>query len=180
MIGSGSKAKSGLPIEQRVNRASRTPTEIAQMARVVLAAFCQSAIVDRTTNNLSIINQLDELHPPPPPDRAQRGKGGVVRMAFQCALVSVWEREKPQISEAAPLRIRIVTPGKKSIDIAQGTIDLRKHRRARSVIQMPGLPIDGEGRYVFIYEVRRGNTWKRTVDVPLLITFAAVGRKTTH
>lgn len=151
------------------------------MARVVLAVFCQSAIIDSSTNNLSIINQFDEVHPTPPPENFLREKNGVSMMSFPSYLACVWERDKPEISEVVPLRIRLISPTKRVFSIAEATMDLRKHRRARLLTQMPGFPVSGEGTYTFVYEIRRGNTWKRAAEVPLWLTFnEAPGRKATQ
>jgi hypothetical protein len=141
------------------------------MARIVLAVFCQSAIVDGLTNNLSIFNQYDEVHPSPPPE--VQAKKGVPMMAFQCALASVWERDREEISESVPMRIRLVGPQKKSLPITEGTVDLRKSRRFRLVTNLPGLPVIGEGTYTFLFEVRLGNRWKRVGDTSLFVNYRA-------
>jgi len=145
------------------------------MAKIVWAVFCQSAIIDRTTNNLSIINQFDELHPTPPPTLQQKKKSVAVA-AFQCALACVWEREKPAISETVPVRIRLVGPDKRALPIAEAFVDLRKSRRSRLITNLPGLPIIGEGTYTFIYEVRFGTRWKRVTDVSISVSYAKVVR----
>lgn len=139
------------------------------MAKVVFVAFCQAAVIDSMTNNLSIINQFDELHPSPPP--ALQKKKGVPVAALQCALASVWEREKPEISETLPVRIRLIGPNKASIPIVDTHINLKRTRRARLITNLPGLPIVGEGTYMFVYEVRFGTRWKRAGDVSFLVTY---------
>lgn len=144
------------------------------MAKTVWAVFCQSVIIDGSTNNVSIINQLDQLQTAPPPEMPN--KKGVPLMAFQCALVCVWERDRPEISETVPIRIRLIGPDKKSLPIGVGTIDLRKNLRSRLITNLPGLPVVGEGRYTFVYEIQLGSRWKRAADVSVLILYQKATR----
>lgn len=145
------------------------------MAKIVWAVFCQSAIIDGMSNNLSIINQYDKLHPPtPPPGVAD--KKGVAVMAFPCALASLWERDDHDISETIPMRVRLIGPGKRSLPIAAGSIDLSKSPRSRFITNMPGLPIVGAGTYTFVYEIQMGARWKRVGDVSFQVTYQKASR----
>lgn len=115
------------------------------MARLVWAVFCQQALVDKFSNTLSIINVLEELHVSRPPEPASRNARPAAQM--QCAVVSLWERTNPTEPESGKVRLRLVGPdGKKQLEALQ-LIDLTAYRRTRLIVELPFIPVVGEGIY---------------------------------
>src|SRR5690349_20048874 len=121
------------------------------MAKLVWPVFCQQAVVDQFTNNLTIINQLDELHPPRPPKDAVTRTGDKKKTrllaSVQTTLVSIWERSVPSISEGSEFTADLIGPNREALAQFRGNLDFRKHRRSRQIGGIPALPLVGEGTY---------------------------------
>jgi hypothetical protein len=148
------------------------------MPKLVWAVFCQQAIVDQMTNNISVINQLDMLNPARPPQlpkNATKGTGkkkAGVLAGFTCSVVSVWEREKPTLSESSELRIDLLGPKRQQLGRFSAPLDLRKHRRVRQLGNMPGIPLVGEGTYRFVFRCRYGVKWRRAGEVTFEVNYS--------
>jgi hypothetical protein len=143
------------------------------MPKLLCAVFCQQALVDQFTNNFSIINQIDELKPirPGPQSPTPKGKKARALAVIQCALVSIWERDKPTLSESSELLIELRGPKRESLAKITAVLDLRKHRRVRQIGNIPGIPLVGEGTYRFILRCRDGVRWRRAGEVTFQIAY---------
>lgn len=147
------------------------------MAKLVWAVFCQHAIVDRVTNNVSVINQLDMLSMQRPPQlpsvSARNAKGRKVRTlaAFPCTVVTVWEREKPTVSEGAEFAVDFLGPKREPLGKFGAFLDLRKTRRGRHIATVPGIPLVGEGTYHFVLKCRHGVKWRRVGELTFQLTY---------
>jgi hypothetical protein len=124
------------------------------MAKFSCGVFCERAVVDATTNNISLINVLDEFHPPqpkpPPATDATAPKKMMPLYHYICAFVSFWERtdsDKPE--RPCRVRTRLHAPsGKKLIEMIHD-LDLSEFPRARLIGHLPGVPVPEEGVYVW-------------------------------
>jgi hypothetical protein len=147
------------------------------MPKLLWAIFCQQAVVDRFTNHISVINQFDEIHPVRPQaaaaqkPKAQGGAKPRVAAAFQCALVSLWEREKPTRSESTEMKVDLLGPKREKLAQFKVILDLRKHARTRQLTNMPGVPLAGEGTYRFVLRCRDGVKWRHTGVVAFEVKF---------
>jgi hypothetical protein len=137
------------------------------MPRLVFALFCQQPVVDQFSNNISIINQFDEITimaPPAVPVRLQ-GKKARLFAPMQCSILSVWEREKPTISETTELKVTLQGPKREQLAEIRAQLDLRNHPRMRQLGNLPGLPLAGEGKYTFVLRYRDGVRWRKAGEV---------------
>lgn len=149
------------------------------MPKLLWAIFCQQAVVDRFTNHVSVINQFDEIHPVRQGAQKAKVQGGAkprIVAAFQCALVSLWEREKPTRSESTELKVDLVGPKSERLAQFKALLDLRKHARTRQLTNMPGIPLQGEGTYRFILRCRDGIKWRRMGIVTFEVKFQELPR----
>jgi hypothetical protein len=156
------------------------------VAKLVWAVFCQTAIVDRATNNVSVINQLDTLSMQRPPQSvgvvAKNAAGRKVRTlaAFPCTVVTVWERDKPTISESSELAVDFLGPKREPVGTFRASVDLRKTRRARLMANVPGIPLVGEGTYRFVLKCRHGVKWRRVGELTFQLSYTDAPPQRTH
>lgn len=141
------------------------------MPRLVFAIFCQQGVVDRFTNSLSILNQIDEVTFHPRESASTPSSSTVVRAGMPCSLVTLWERERPEISETSHMMADLIDPQGKRQARIEASIDLRKTARVRGLAALPGLPISGPGTYRFDLRVRSGVKWRRVGDVRFVVKF---------
>lgn len=151
------------------------------MPRLVLSLFCQQVVVDQSTNNLSVINQYDELLSAPPPASLGMDKTKTVVAPLQCALLTIWERSKPEIAESSSMVVQLFSPAGKKVAEFSFHLDMRKFKRVRSIGNLPGLPVVGEGVYKFVIRARHGTKWKRagvvTYTLKYVVPEPAKGRR---
>ena len=146
------------------------------MARFTGLWFCERVIVDAATNNVSIFNILDEIHPqlPSEGDRAKAPRNAKPAVAFMCSVVSFWARddiEKPE-RRAPNVRVQLRSPkGKKLIEVTH-QLDLATYPRARLIANLPALPVPEEGVYQWsvALETTRGR-WSTRGRTDYVMTF---------
>jgi hypothetical protein len=145
------------------------------MAKLVWSVLCQQALIDRQTNNLSLINTIDEVHPARPQQEIPKvlnGKKVLPIIPMTCSLVTLWERDRLTISESASVRASLVGPDGKTLLKIEAVIDLRKSIRARVLANLPGLPVAGNGTYKFVLRLRSGVTWRRVGQLSYEFSYA--------
>ena len=119
-----------------------------------LAVLCETAIIDQATNNLSVVNQIEQVNLPQFPAVLPR-----------IMVVTTWQRES-EIEESFTERISITGPSGKGL--AKVEIPIRmERRRHRHLSAFANLMIETPGDYTFDIAVRPDNasTWttRRTI-----------------
>lgn len=142
------------------------------MPNLIWAVFCERAVVDSSTNNVSLLNVIEELHPAgPTPEQIKEAAGRVIGAAFPCVLVSNWERSDLDRPEITTVRLRLVDPRGKTVIEVRQALDLKKNARARLMANLPGMPVGLEGRYLWRFHVARGPAWKDAGSLPIYLKY---------
>ena len=137
----------------------------------IWSVLCQNAIIDKDTNNVSLLNVVEEVHIPtePPPESIVGTSKASMSPSFE--LVTLWRRSDPEVPEKGSARVRVVLPGKKVHILATFEVDLTKFLRVRNRLHIYGIPRGGEGIYKFVVERKQGTKgWSREAEVPLGVT----------
>ena len=142
------------------------------MPNHVWSTVCSKAILDRETNNISLIEVLEEIQFGPPPPDNDLGQEGYVMLPIPMTLVTLWERESGSDSETFAVRIKFVDPtgtwiGPKDTE-REHTID---KLRFRSINRMMAVPFSESGRYIILVQSKTSGSgrWKQNARVPLSI-----------
>ena len=140
---------------------------------IVWGVFCQSAIVDRYTNNISLVNIIEELKLEALPP-IKEGDEKTPAVAVDARLVTLWIRSDMEKSERGRGRIRIIYPTGESSFGPEFDIDLSEFLRLRQISNIPALPIKGEGQYKFILEYEESSSiWIQKYTLPLRVVFSS-------
>jgi hypothetical protein len=128
---------------------------------------CRVSLVDQESNNVSLIQVLEELTIPTVAPQVF-GPGMVLAM-FD--VVTLWGRENEEQGTQGRGRISIISPTGDELLAQEYEVDLREVRRARSVSRMLGFPAQGSGQYGFRIErrVAADGQWERVAVVPLWV-----------
>ncbi len=141
--------------------------------------ICQQAITNKDSNNLTLVEILEEIKYVPVADPAAQE---MVRSAIQegraslpipLYFVTAWLRsdlEKPEQSEE---QLFIKAPNGKRLPPIKTTIDLIQYSRYRSVTIVPSLPLNGQGVYQFVVSHQVGDEWEEDASIPLMISEGA-------
>jgi hypothetical protein len=133
---------------------------------------CRVAITDQNTNNVSLVEVLEEIAVAPleaSPDPARPKFPAVFDV------VSLWARANPDEPATGQGRVRLVSPRGETLIEQAVEVDLREVRRLRSVGRIMGLPLRGAGTYHFRIDVRPNPdaAWTEVGRVPLEVSVEA-------
>ena len=122
---------------------------------------CQRALIDQS-NNLSIVQVLEELGIPAPPPDKPVALGAIIPIAL--TVVSSWQRVDSDKAEKTRGRIRMIAPTGKIFGRAEFDIDLSVARRCRHLAEMGGMPYYGAGLYVIRFDLAVAKKWRNVGD----------------
>lgn len=143
--------------------------------QAIWAIICQTSIIDKDTNSVSLINVIEEIITPanPPVVKNSPSYEGKVYLAQELfELVILWSRSDADVPERGEARIRLVTPKGNQTTITTGEVDLTRYLRLRVRTHFPGLPYaeDFEGIYNFVIEARNeSGDWEEKFKLPLRV-----------
>ena len=132
------------------------------MAKFLWALCCENAIVNNKTNNLSLIEILEQFNVTSFP----------AVIAQQIYLVSLWEKSEKDKKETFYFKIDI-----SQSDSPDGTgktaeveADIPQEKnRLRNVCRIFGLKVDKDAPVYFIISQKFGDRWEEVHRIPLLI-----------
>jgi hypothetical protein len=135
----------------------------------VWSVLCSRSVIDSSSNNISLIEVLEQLsirRMPPGADEE-----GVV--PIQCELVTLWARADEEEPATGRGRITLVRPSGLAMPSQEFEIDLTRVQRTRHRARMNGVPVSEAGRYTFRIEFSTadGDTWDEVARVPLYVSF---------
>jgi len=127
----------------------------------VWTVFCRRTIIDSETGQIGIIDCIDDLSIAP---RAGQKKA----FTMDCVVATLWARSDVTKPERGRFRVRLLTPSGISLGEQQiYPLDLEQNRWLRTRMALPGLPIDGAGRYVFVTELEEEDGgWRSVARTP--------------
>ncbi|MBI3943362.1 MAG: hypothetical protein HY326_10155 [Chloroflexi bacterium] len=140
------------------------------MIEHIWTIICSRSIVDKRTNNISLIDVLEQVNVGSfAPLQAEEG---IVPLQFD--IVSLWGRGRDGQPDKGHVRIIMVLPTGKRIEPNPGldlSVDLTKHQRTRTITRVEGFPVVQPGRHVFIVQIEDDEGWKDLASLPIEILF---------
>jgi hypothetical protein len=137
------------------------------MIRHVWTVPCRVSLIDRDSNNVSLVEVVEEVVIGPPP------AAGNNRMPIPAIfdVVSLWSRQDLAVGATGFGQLSFVSPTGERLAEMTFDIDLRMAQRTRSMGKFFGLPAKQPGLYHFVVEYRGEPTaqWQEVARVPLLV-----------
>ena len=132
------------------------------LPKLVWSVLCAHPIVDQQTNNVSLINVIEQV---------QVSLSAIgpfpVTIPMGWSIVTLWRREDLDHPEQRVGRLRILGPGGGQLGEALFEIDLSEHERARTIATQTHLVLERIGTHRFIIEVQEDDTWDFRADLPV-------------
>ena len=133
----------------------------------IWTVVCSQVIIDSEAHNLSLINVIEQLNIKglPVPGRS---------IPIHLELASFWVREDAMLPCNGNARFSFIAPsGKVMAQIEPQIVDLTKVERLRSRMILEALPLEENGRHLFIVELKTDDDkeWHQVSKVPLMIIF---------
>ena len=138
------------------------------MAKHVWSVLCRRAILDKSTNNVSLIDSLENIEFVPTKP-LQEGRWSI--FAFETTLVSFLVRSDDNVPEQPKIRVQLVAPdGKASGQEVIATVNLSEHTRARNFFQFQTMGFWSSGTHNFVVSLELENEgWEAFAEVPVII-----------
>jgi hypothetical protein len=151
------------------------------MAKHVWTVLCAQSLTDLESNQISLINVIEQLTISDAPPRKKTKDLPVVQLEAQ--LVSMWTRIDPEVPEPETISVRIKYVTESGIETICGTnsFDLSKNARMRHVIRFNSVPVSGPGLHTFVVQSQTTGAnnkkvkWVTHVRVPLAVVFSEPG-----
>ncbi len=139
------------------------------MIRHLWSILCLRSSVDRSTNNISLFEVIEQIAIPTPQEGHNPGQ---FTIQFPCQLVTVFTREPIHDPILGHYRISYLSPEGRVLFENEGPINLQNSIRHRQTANIPGLPVTNEGMYTFQIEYRTAEEaeWNAHV-LPLELRF---------
>jgi len=138
--------------------------------KVIWAVLCQTSVIDKLTNNLSLFNIVEEINVVAEVPQATEGKDNPIRIPIAIELVTLWSRTDREVKERGYGRIKLVQPASEETTTPEYEIDLTEFLRTRNRMRMTTIPIKDNGIYRYIVEGRSDvGEWEQMFEVPLSI-----------
>ena len=122
------------------------------MIRCRWTIACHHAVVDTYTNNVSLLQIIDQITV-----KRLLERGEAIALPFE--LMTIWERGKEGESEAAVIRFVLESPDGNELGSTEVPVDLTQHQRSRARLMVAGLPFHGYGRYRLRVDLREDGDW---------------------
>lgn len=143
----------------------------------IWTVLCSQTSVDKTSNNISLFNVLEELKVAGLTLNSE--KTYVLPISFE--LVTFWARDDDNKPTKGQASVRLLAPNGMVMKEQVWDVDLSSFQRFRSIIKISGLPVKQAGRYQFQVQIKDedDSTWRVCSKVPLQIIFKPSPEKTT-
>jgi hypothetical protein len=140
--------------------------------KVLWALLSENSIINGRTNNLSLVEVIEELTIPAQPPQGADVTGEVPSTHLNSWLSVLFARSDPQMGEEGRSQVSMVSPSGREAQLLDINVDLTQYPRSRSVIRLISfpLPLSEEGEYAFKVEIISDHgTWEEAFEVPLQI-----------
>ena len=134
----------------------------------IWSILCQKSSIDVETNLLSLFECVEELSLVINQDKVSKTNKQIVPLQFQ--IVSFWTIEDTKEDDILEVKISLLDPDKKLLSNFENKFNIKKGiLRFRNRINIKGLPITQEGRYIFKISQRTKDEkeYKEIAELPL-------------
>ena len=138
------------------------------MARHIWTVLCESSVVDKDTNIVSLFNALERITLIDLPEE----EDWPINVPVNFHLVTLWLRSHLETPEESRARVTI-----EGVDQAKRVFEpyginlTGDFIRFRQIVRFSGLQLGGLGVVWFIIELGEGDDWKEVARVPLEIRY---------
>jgi hypothetical protein len=118
--------------------------------------LCKQSIIDRTTNNVSIIEALEELKINVDIPKNSSKEITTIDIPIEYEFISLWKRIHKDSMEEYSLQLEISDPDKKIIKTFNQKMILQPGiKRYRSIFKISGFSATKNGEYIFKIETKK-------------------------
>ncbi len=138
--------------------------------------ICQNAITNQETNNVTLVEVLEELKFALNSDPGLREtvtkalNDGNLVIPVNLSLVTTWLRSELEVPETSQAHMEIKSPAGVILLQQDYPVNLSDHSRLRARNVIVNFPFKGNGAYQFVVYHRVGNGWQEDISIPLTVS----------
>ncbi len=138
------------------------------MIKHIWSVLCQKSSVDQQSNNVSLFDVFEALEAGINSDANIKAPDNPeFNIPIQYQIVSLWTITDAKKNEGE-IRITLIYPNGKEKILVQNDLKFPPgKRRIRSINQIQGLPVNKNGDYHFIIELKQEEKFQKVADLPL-------------
>ena len=142
-----------------------------RILKVIWAILCDKAIINQQSNNVSLIEILDEITLVAPAPEPVTETSEEPNIFIDASLVASWARSDFNMPEKAQTRTRIVTSGGEGLLSNELEIDLTDDMRIRTIGLIGRIPfLTQDGEYTIKIEAKAPDSdWLEMFELPLWV-----------
>ena len=140
--------------------------------KVIWAILCETAITDKETNNVSLINIVEELSFPASPPHIDSESDAAQFKPVSLAVVVLFARSALNVAESGEARIKMVAPDGTVGLSGEMPVDLVQNERLRAIGRTFALPLPSRqgGQYGLKVEIKTSERgWEESFNLPLQV-----------
>lgn len=140
------------------------------MIEHIWTVLCSRSLIDQRTNNISLIDIIEELRIVGPP-LPQSGEQVIIPINFE--VVTLWSRGEDNLPFRGHGRLLFIDPAGNTLRSLDFEIDLSVFQRVRNCLGIIGFLVQNQGRHILRVQMR-GNgieEWHTVANIPLNILF---------
>lgn len=145
------------------------------MIKHIWSVLCQKSLIDSETNNLTLVDVLEELSinvSLPPVNLSGSGTPtmGRIDVPIGYEIVSLWVRDSAKTKETVNLRIELIDPNGKEVSKQDHSVVMNENLlRYRTRLKIVGLGITTPGNYTFLVKIKEEDkeNYRTVAELPL-------------
>ena len=146
------------------------------MIRHVWTVYCREVLIDKRTNNVSMIQAIESIGLSVGGDEIDSGED--INVPFNSWLITLWARKAWDTPVTSKMRIRFIGPDGSELINSTTIVNLQEHRRNRANAEMNGLRVKESGVYEWVVERLeddREDSWVEEARIPVGIEIERSG-----
>lgn len=138
------------------------------MVNCLWAILCEQSIINEETGNISLIEVIDELEIPHPPESKE-----VLILNFDFELVTFWQKNADDQENEYIFRLSIIAPSGKVLLQGEQVVTFNGSAKSFLKLKFAGIPITAEGSYGFRIELPKNDKteWENIKVVSLQVNY---------
>jgi len=139
------------------------------MIRHIWTVICSRALIDKESNNVSLVEVIEEVRLTPVKSNVE---GAVTPFPVTIAWVTTWQREPIEHPGHSRGKDTILSPTGKVVVENEYPIDLSRYKRLRTRRNVANFPVSESGIYSFRTQIwnEEKNVWEAVSDIPVDIS----------
>lgn len=127
------------------------------MIKNLWSILCRQSIIDRGSNNISMIEALEEIKINVDIQKGSSNEIKTINIPIEYEFISLWKRSDKNLIEEYDLKLEIIDPDENIVKTFNQKMIMQSGiKRYRSIFKISGFSATKNGEYIFKIETQKG------------------------